>query len=200
MNKLLSYLPPFLREYKELQGITDSEYPEIEYVNNGIRLVLSNQFIKTLSAEGCERWENILHITPHPDDSLKTRRLKILEKFQSALPYTERTFQAKLDAMYGEGNAIMSIDYNNYAVTIDIVAPLIFNANELRKMARVIIPANMCLFISNTKKAKVPIYAGGLVKPFAEFKILPSDNFTGAVLGAGQYQGGIIKYYRKMVI
>ena len=199
MNKLLSYLPSFLRDYKELQEITDSEYLEIEYVNNGIRLILTNQFIKTLTVEGCERWEAILHLAPLPNDTLDMRRRKILSKFQAALPYTERTFQAKLDAIYGEGNAIMTIDYNNYAVTIDIAGEFTFELAELRKFARAIIPANMVVMLSNTKKVDVPIFVGGLVKPYVQSKI-PFTCFSGSE-SSGQYNvGGLVKYYRKMVI
>lgn len=145
MNKLLSYLPPFLREYEELRCITDSEYPEVEYVNNGIRLVLSNQFIKTLSAEGCERWENILHITPLSNDTLDIRRKRILEKFNAHLPYTKRSVQTKLDAIYGEGNVILSIDYEHYTVNFDIKPNTLQYCSEIIRWSRIIMPANMML-------------------------------------------------------
>lgn len=198
MNKLLSYLPPFLREYEELKRITDSEYPEVEYVNNGIRLVLSNQFVNTLSAEGCERWENILHINPLSDDTLVTRRRKILEKMNTTLPYTERSFQSKLDVMYGDGNVEVVINRDKYELWLEVSPLLMFKINEMKTFSRKIVPANLCIYTKNTKHVDVNFRFGGVVTFSKRAMVIPPKSILDGVNSAGTENiGGVVTMKNK---
>ena len=142
MNKLLNYLPPYLQRYRELQHITDAEYPEIELVHNGIKLVLSEQFILSLDDYGCKRWENMLHIPVPVGSSLADRRATILIYINSALPYTLRKLQMILDARYGKYMVIASTN-KQYELILNIDNRVILESRILASLVQPIIPANL---------------------------------------------------------
>ena len=61
---LVSYLPPFLAEFKEIAITLEAENPEFVLVWNAAERVLSNEFIETADEYGISRFEKILKILP----------------------------------------------------------------------------------------------------------------------------------------
>ena len=197
MNKLLNYLPPYLQRYRELQHITDAEYPEIELVNDGVKLVLSEQFILSLDDYGCNRWEKMLNI-PSPDDAtLEERRATILMYINSDLPYTLRKLQMILDARYGE-NMIIASTNKEYELWLEIDNQVILKSNEVRNLLRKIIPANLFLKLQQTMLSTCHAYAGGKVSCYKKIKIGTNTDFALPDFNIHAYAGGKISVIRKL--
>ena len=126
-------------EFKQLAITEDIEFNRIwpEIWQFFIRAYV-NYFDET----GASRWEEMLSLTPAEGADLETRRRDILAKIMFSLPYTERKLQSLLDAMFGEGVITVSIDYNNYNLSLTIDDKEIPTATVYRYV-RVIIPANL---------------------------------------------------------
>ena len=61
---LVSYLPPFMAEFKEIMATLEAENPEFVLVWEAADRVLQNEFIETSDEYGISRWERILGVFP----------------------------------------------------------------------------------------------------------------------------------------
>ena len=53
------YLPEVVKHYREIVGITEAENPELTMLWTSADSVFLDQFIETLTDNGCKRWEKI---------------------------------------------------------------------------------------------------------------------------------------------
>ena len=102
--RLLDYLPPFLREYREFGAIANAEEPELQRFSTMSLKLLKNQFILTADEDGIAEFEKILGITPQSNEPLESRRSRVMSRWFSEIPYTLQTLILKLKALCGEGN------------------------------------------------------------------------------------------------
>ena len=85
---LVSYLPPFMTEFKELTAALDAENPEFILLWVAIDRVFQNTFSETADEYGLSRLEGVLGILPTPADTLESRRQRLRGSYTSDLPYT----------------------------------------------------------------------------------------------------------------
>ena len=88
---LVSYLPPFLQEYKEINATLTAENPEFSLIWSAKEQILYNCFIATADANGIARYEKILGIYPSPEDTLESRRSRVQVQRTNLIPYTLRS-------------------------------------------------------------------------------------------------------------
>lgn len=119
-RNLLDYLPLFLRDYAEFQGIASGEQPEFEAVWGATNNLLENQFVSTSDNLGLSRWESILDITPKGMDSLTNRRIAVIARLNERLPYTLPRLRELLTAVCGTERC--SADVKDY--TLRVTVPL----------------------------------------------------------------------------
>ena len=87
---LISYLPPFIAEYKQVSRTLEAENPEFRIVWEAANRVLYNEFIATADEYGIGRYEKMLKIYPSKEDTLESRRARVQARWISCIPYTER--------------------------------------------------------------------------------------------------------------
>lgn len=87
-RRLLSYLPPVLRDVLEFQTINAANEPEIAVAWDALTLVLANQFLTTADEHGVTVWEQELKIYPKDTDSLDVRKARIKALWNMELPYS----------------------------------------------------------------------------------------------------------------
>ena len=68
---LISYLPPFIAEYKQVSRTLEAENPEFRIVWEAANRVLYNEFIATADEYGIGRYEKMLKIYPSKEDTLE---------------------------------------------------------------------------------------------------------------------------------
>ena len=98
---LLSYLPPFLREYDETKTALDAENPEFKLLWEQSARVLDGSFILTADEYGIGRFEKLTGILPDPESDLEARRSAVMVKWLSKLPYTYRMLLKQLEVICG---------------------------------------------------------------------------------------------------
>lgn len=101
---ILNYLPPILREVKELQRVVELENWSLEEMWRKLEQVLDNQFILYADEEGLARYERMLNISPGGTETLETRRFRLLATYQEQAPYSIRVVRRLLDNLLGVGN------------------------------------------------------------------------------------------------
>lgn len=140
---LLDYLPPFMREYREMQYIMTSEQPESQALCNESERIKNNQFIDHSDENGINRYERMLNITPNSDESLSDRKARIMAKWIDAIPYTMRVLKSKLDALLGSENHTETLDNANYTLNIETFLENSSRINALDELLENILPANL---------------------------------------------------------
>lgn len=101
---LVSYLPPFMADFKEISVTLEAENPEFVLVWKAADRVLQNEFIESADEYGISRFEKILNILPSTEDTLESRRARVQARWFNTIPYTMKAFLAKLEALCGDSD------------------------------------------------------------------------------------------------
>ena len=137
---LVSYLPPFIAEYKETNITLEAENPEFVLVWKAADRVLYNEFIATADEYGISRFEKILNILPSRDDTLESRRIRVQARWFMNLPYTWRMLIQKLASMCANG---FVATVREYQVKVQVIDLDIRFAKEIYGIVLLMLPANM---------------------------------------------------------
>lgn len=186
---LIKHLPPFVQDYREIQGIMNAENPEFQSIESSFENTLDNTFILYADDVAIERYEKMFGLNPSNSDDLESRRMVVLSKYTNNDVLTLRTLVERLKIMFGIGFVLMMSPYNYYIeVTLHVRFKSLVGA--VASMLREIIPANMvvtCVVEYNKHEvlAKYPTYLlmqfnhQELFNESIEDKISAScDNFT----------------------
>ncbi len=161
---LVSYLPPFLAEFKEISTALEAENPEFMLVWNAAERVLQNEFIETADEYGISRFEKLLKIAPQGDDSLEIRRSRVFNKWLSTLPYTVKMLIKKLTALCGGDDFVIRKKFEQYEIHITTHLRHYSQIEMLKEMLDEMIPANMVIVSFNITQiradGKAIVYSG----------------------------------------
>lgn len=191
---LVSYLPPFMAEFKEISVTLEAENPEFVIVWNAAEQVLRNEFIETADKYGISRFEKILNILPSKEDTLESRRTRIQARWFNTVPYTMKALISKLIALCGDSDFEIIKEYDVYKITILTNLELFGQVEELEHIIDTMIPCNM-LVISNNEipcgATGFAFIAGGVCS-VEQFFITNDNKENIAANGSALHGGGVI--------
>lgn len=187
---LISYLPPFMAEYKEANIALAAENPEFVLAWKAADRVLKNEFIATADEYGIGRFEKILHILPSRNDTLESRRSRVQSRWFTALPYTWRMLIQKLIALCGENDFTITKQFDFYRIDLDVHLELFGQVEELERIIEFMLPCNMVMDIQNKFDMKVggSVWTGGGVCLIETF--LVTNDFKEWFVADGTVRGG----------
>ena len=154
---LVSYLPPFLAEFKEIAVTLEAENPEFVLVWNAAERVLQNEFIETADEYGISRFEKVIGLVPSNEDTIESRRARIMSKWLSTLPYTLKILIKNLTVLCGGNDFKVNADFNNYNIRVTTHLRLYSQVQELKELLERMIPANIVIKSFNS----IIIFADG---------------------------------------
>lgn len=162
---LLSYWMPLLRNLKEFQEIAKAEEPELRLILEACERTLNNMFIDTADEYGISRYESVIGILPNSEDTLDTRRFKVLSKWNDKVPYTDKELYNRLLSLCGEGNFIITEKYKEYKLEIETSLGIKGAFDEVCKMLDLMLPCNLVVTILNKIRAQKAssLFLGGAV-------------------------------------
>lgn len=146
---LIAYLPPIIQELRELQAITNAENPEFQLIFDTSEQVLKNQFINDCDLDGIKRYEDILNIKPSLNDTMESRKFRVLSRWNDKMPYTWNSFLKKLDSLCGEGNYTISLDNGIYTIYLETHIGIYGGLDEIYNLLNEVIPCNLVVNITN---------------------------------------------------
>lgn len=182
---LISYLPQFVQEYREIKQVMIGETPEIQVLEDETEIIKNNQFILSCDLVGIKRFEQLLSITPNADDTLDSRISRVLTRWNDSIPYTYRGLIDKLNIMCGEGNYTLLPNFNAYELELIVCLPLSGQVEELDYMLSYMIPANIKVTSNNLlhHEAKGNVVLGGITIQTSYFNITSKMNKEHVVTG-----------------
>lgn len=162
---LISYLPQFIEDYREIKHITDAENPEFQILSDKTEVIKDNQFIITSNEIGISKFEKLLNIVPNIDDTLEARISRVIIRWNDNIPYTYRGLIERLNSLCGEGNYIILPNFNEYEIKIITSLKLSGQVDELDFMIDYMIPANLIVTLKNELLHNLTnaVFTGGTV-------------------------------------
>ena len=123
--KISDLVPNLYNKNVEMNNIINSEELELE---NNLKPKIDDRFADTFvtiaTEDGIKKFEDLFNIKSNPlTESLELRRQRVLNRFISAIPYTERYMINKLNSMLGEDNWDYTLNYTAYTLTINSLVP-----------------------------------------------------------------------------
>jgi len=168
--RLERYYPNVVANAREFVDITNAENPEFNLLHSLAEKWFKNGFVLDLDADGATRWEEMLNLTVKLSD-LEERRHRILSRIRALLPYTHRWLANILEFTYDEGMTRLIFNYNGYELRINIAYEIQERTPEIRRYARVVIPANLDLITQHVKQAPQQLYTGAYMRRLRRYKI-----------------------------
>ena len=194
------YYPPVVAPSAEFRALARVENPEYRVLWEALWRRFANTFVYAIDADGAARWEGMLRMIRGDGLPIETRRQRILARINAMTPYSIRAFRSMLDAMFGAGVVVPSEVFEKYELWLDVARTHIFRADEVRRYARVIAPANMTIHISNTATVEAPLYFVGYVTKRRVISIDSGSDISYNVPDMGLGFAGIVKQSRHIVI
>lgn len=153
-KRLLSYLPDFLKEYREYQVITSLAQVEFDAIMERIDTLLSDLFVDTATLSGIERREKMYGVIPLEGATLEERRLAVKMKELISLPFTFRQYREILYDLCGAENTEITLKPDVYYLGVRIRAVLPTGEENLavlrsaKLISKQMVPANMVCIVT----------------------------------------------------
>lgn len=190
---LVSYLPPFMADFKEISVTLEAENPEFVLVWNAADRVLQNEFIESADEYGISRFENILGILPSKEDTLESRRARVQARWFNTVPYTMKAFLAKLTSLCGDTDFTVTKKYAEYRIEISTDLELFGQVEELEHIIESMMPCNMVVISKNDIPCDsdgFALIAGGICI-IEHFFITNDEQAQHTINGKAAFGGGI---------
>ncbi len=162
---LVSYLPPFMRDYKELAGTLEAENPEFKLAWKATDGILKNRFISTADEYGISMFEKMLGIYPSEGDSLESRRARVQNRWFNLTPYTIRVLCLKLAELLG-GSHLFTIrpDFEeNYGLELTMYFLDDTRMEEAKHLLAGVIPLNIVTTLVYESAHEGRVYHGAVM-------------------------------------
>ena len=158
---LISYLPPFMKNYKEIIAALEAERPEFNLIWSQIDRCLRNRFISTADEYGISRFEKMLNIYPNSEDTLEIRRKKVQVRWLNTVPYTMRSLKDSLSKLYGKNFSVSDNFDEGYTLTITLYFLPDHENIEIKDILERMIPQNIIWKIIYENPLEGKIFVGG---------------------------------------
>ena len=170
---LLSYLPQFMQDYREIRNIMASEEPELRLLWELLRKVFNNQFIQYCDEDGISKFEEMLGLHRYENDTLEIRIFRVLTYWNDQIPYTWRVLVNRMNQLCGAGNYELRPNFNVYELGITTKFDDAKKYDELNNMLKTILPANLGFNSINilTPKTENRIYITNGVINYMKYEI-----------------------------
>lgn len=144
---LMDYLPEYLREYREIREIIETENKEMQAIEQAHQQCVDERFAVSCGKYGITRFERLLKIMPLSDETLETRRLRVMSKWNNMVPYHYVYLENQLKILCGEKGYHLHMDFPMQTIEIRLELTVKHMLAAVKGMLDVILPCNIRLDI-----------------------------------------------------
>ena len=140
---LIDYVTDYLKDFKEIQEIMRTETVELQSLWEKQEQLTEESFITSCSVDGISRYERMLQITPLANDTLETRKIRVLSKWNTAVPYNFAYLEKQLSILCGENGYRIEVDFSGQEVTVKVELTSKNMVDPVRSMLEEVLPCNL---------------------------------------------------------
>lgn len=148
-KQLIRYLPDFTKQFREFQEIMKVEDLQFDRMDLNMQSILNNAFIEDADEYGIQKYETLLGIVSSADDTIESRRSRVLLHWNNRIPYTYRVLIFGLNTLCGVNNYNISGNQEDYYLHIDTHLSPYSKVKELEDFLERVLPQNMTFTIKN---------------------------------------------------
>ncbi len=141
--RIVEYFPDVISKSEHMRNLANAEDLGLSLLKNDYDEILRNLYVETATVDGIERYEQMLGILHKLDDSLEDRRVAILAKLNTRLPYTRRVLIQFFNNLVGADGYTLRIDYGRRMIFLKIELSRKNQVAAIARMLRQVFPANM---------------------------------------------------------
>lgn len=144
-NRLLAYMQPFWREIIDAVRLTDVETAELDVADDYANNVINNFYVATADRR-LGRYEAVYQIKREADDTLQTRRERVLSKMRVGGVVTKETIR-QIAAAFSNGDVIVEEYPAEYRVKVRFVSTIGVPSKvlDVQRVLRDALPAHLGL-------------------------------------------------------
>lgn len=152
MNKeaktdLMEYLPEYLKEYYEIKEIMKTESEELDNIKLQHEQAVDDRFVISCGIYGASRFEKMLGIMPLLDDSLETRKFRILSKQSISTPYNYIFLMRQLEMLCGNNNYYLEMDFAMQTLNVKIGLVSKNMLDSVKEIIFTVVPCNILVSV-----------------------------------------------------
>lgn len=155
------YFPTVLVNSTEIQQTAKSINPELDLIWKLLNQWTLGNFIYDTDSLTIEKFENMFFKTTFENEELDSRRERILQKFQTELPYTHRKLDFLLSLKFP--GTFSKLDYNSFQCQIEVPYKHQFDIAKIIQFVQPIIPTNLVIHTLQKTQIDSSIYLTGFV-------------------------------------
>ncbi|WP_313583367.1 putative phage tail protein [Lacrimispora sp.] len=157
-------LPEWFQDILEFNQLLKTEEVELEEVENSLRSVRNNCYIQTADKDTILMYEKRFGIL-YQGETLEYRRNRILQRYNTVVPFTIGFLKSRLAELYGADGYILSVNSNLCLLTVKVTSDRYGAVNLLYDLLWDIIPAHIQIIASQEAKKDIKgsLYIGTTV-------------------------------------
>lgn len=147
---LLTYLPKYYEEVKEVIGITETEFEEFFMLKVAKDAVLRQFFVETATL-GLDQWEEVVGINSDTSQSYSDRREVVKARLRGSGTTTDELLRNVAESFSGGTSEIIQ-DYEDYSFVVKFISKLGIptQLEKLREQIELIKPAHLAFTFAFT--------------------------------------------------
>ena len=162
---LKEQLPEYFRPIIEFGEILKAHGCSLDELDKTRVKVQDNNYILTCDEETIAYYERLLGITYRFGDTMEYRRARVLQKYNTIVPFSEEFLRDKLTELYGEEGYEMSVDSAACKMKIKVTSDRYGAVDLLYDLLWDVVPAHIQILANQQIVNRVPcrLYTVGTV-------------------------------------
>lgn len=158
-------MPEYFRPIIEFREILKAHGYSLDKLDETSEKVKDNNYIATCDEETIAYYEKLLGITYRFGDTMEYRRTRVLQKYNTIVPFSIEFLRDKLTELYGEDGYEMSVDSVACKLKIKVTSDHYGAIDLLYDLLWDVVPAHIQIFANQQTTNRVPcrLYAAGAV-------------------------------------
>lgn len=162
---LKKQLPRYFRPIMEFGEILKAQGYSLDQFDGDSARVYANNYIATCDEDTITYYERLLGIAYRFGDTLEYRRTRVLQKYNTIVPFSIGFLRDKLTELYGEDGYEMSVDSSACKLRIKVTSDRYGAIDLLYDLLWDVVPAHIQILANQQTKNRIPcrLYSAGAV-------------------------------------
>ena len=162
---LAEQLPDFFRPIIEFQQIMIAHGYALDSLDSNALQIAANNYIPTCDEQTIAFYEQLLGIVYRFGDTLEYRRTRLLQKFNTIVPFSIGFLRDKLTELYGEDGYELSVSSPDCTITVKVTSDRYGAIDLLYDLLWDVVPAHLQIIANQETTNDVgggKLYTGGV--------------------------------------
>lgn len=141
--RIKDYWPDVIKRLDLMASLSEAETLALGEVEISLKALEADFYVESATERGLARYEKMLGLLVPDGASLEDRRVAVLAKLNTRIPYTKRGLERFLANLVGKEGYYLELDYKKRKLTLKLELSRKHQLMAVKEMLRRVLPANM---------------------------------------------------------